>query len=153
MGDIFPGGNFHGSFFSGGFFPKGIFPDTIGDNSLQESVFFNTTEGKDGNRVRIKGQRVAWSHEDTLVLWDTYIRSKVINARSGRGYTYWVKDIWNGLDRQARSHPSLVLQVNRIKKSDYLSLGEKEMIEERIRGELNQVNRDRGTTRQEERNG
>ena len=102
----------------------------VGDNSSQESVFFNTTKGKDDNRVRNKGPRVAWSHEDNLLLWDAYIRSKVINARSGRGYTYWLKDIWDGLDRQAQSQLSLVLHVNRIKKGDYLSLEEKEMIEE-----------------------
>ena len=98
------------------------------------------------NRVRNKGQRVAWSHEENFVLWDTYIRSKVIRARL-RGE---VKDIWDGLDKQARSQPSL---VNRIKKGDYLSLEEKEMIEERVKGELNQVNRGRGTTRQVECNG
>ena len=60
----------------------------VGDNSSLESMFFNTTKGKDDNRVKNKGQRVAWSHEDSLVLWDAYIRSKIINARSGRGYTY-----------------------------------------------------------------
>ena len=116
-------------------------------------MFFNMTKGKDDNRVRNKGQGVAWSHEDSLVLLDAYIRSKVINARSGKGYTYWLKNIWDGLGRQARSQPSLVFQVNRIKKGDYLSLEEKEMIEERLRGELNQVNRGGGTKRQVEHNG
>ena len=81
-------------------------------------MFFNTTKGKDDNRVRNKGERAAWSHEDNLVIWDAYIRSKVINARLGRGYTYWLKDIWAGLERQARSQPSLVFQVSRIKKDD-----------------------------------
>ena len=119
----------------------------VGDNSSQESLFFNTTKGKDGNRVRNKGQRVAWSHEDNLVLWDAYIRSKIVNTRSGRGYSYWLKDIWGGLDRQTKSQLSLVPQVNRIKKDGYLSLKEKEMIEEQVRGELNQVNRGGGTTR------
>ena len=44
-----------------------------------------------------KGQKVVWSHEENLVLWDTYIRSKIINARSGRGYTKWLKNIWDGV--------------------------------------------------------
>ena len=111
------------------------------------------TKGKDDNRVRIKGQNEAWSHEDNLVLWDAYIRSKVTDARLGRGYTYWLKDIWDGLHRQARSQSSLVLQVNRINKGDYLSLEEKETIEEWVRGELKQVNRGGGTVRQVEHNG
>ena len=84
------------------------------------------------------------SQEDNLVLWDTYIRSKIINVRSGRGYTcwYWLRDIWDGLNRQTKSKPSLVLQVSKIKKGGYLCEEEKEAVEERVRGEIGLKNDD-----------
>ena len=61
--------------------------------------------------------------------------------------------MWDGLDRQTRSQPSLALQVSRVKKGDYLSLEEKEMTQEPVRGELNQVNRGGEMTRQVKSNG
>ena len=54
----------------------------------------------------------------TILLSGTPTLEAKLLTQDWGGYTYCLKDIWDGLDRQARSQPSLVLQVNRIKKGD-----------------------------------
>ena len=109
--------------------------DRTGNSSPNESVFLNTNNGKD-NKVSKKGQKVGWSHEENVFLWEAYIRSKILSARTGRGFTFLMKEIWDGKDFSVRSQASLVLHVGRIKGGLYLSDDEKEAVERRVREEF-----------------
>ena len=72
-----------------------------GNSSPKEAVFFNTNTGK--GKIRTKEQKVGWSHEENLLLWEAYIGSRILSARTGRGYTILMKEIWDGKDIQVRS--------------------------------------------------
>ena len=112
--------------------------DGAGNSSSNESVFLNTNSGKE-IKVSRKGRKVGWSHEENVFLWEAYIRSKILSVRTGRGYTFLLKEIWDGKDFNLRSQASLVVHVGRIKGKCYLSHQEKETIEKRVRAELGNI--------------
>ena len=112
-----------------------------GNSSPKETVFFNTNNGK--GKIKTKGQKVVWSHEENLILWEAYIRSRILSARTGRGYTILMKEIWDGKDIQVRSQACLVVHVNRIKSGCYLSDNEREAVERRVRDEMSVVRKNR----------
>ena len=113
--------------------------DRTGNSSPNESVFFNANSGKD-NKVSRKGQKVGWSQEENVFLWEAYIRSKILSARTGRGYTFLMKEIWDGKDFSVRTQASLVVHVGRIKGGCYLSHDEREAVERRVREEFSVAN-------------
>ena len=108
-----------------------------GNSSPNQTVFLNTKKEK--GKIKKSGQRVVWSHEENLVLWEAYIRSKILSARTGRGYTFLLKEIWDGKDIGVRSQASLVLHVGRIKSGLYLSDNERKEVERIVREEMSVV--------------
>ena len=112
-----------------------------GNSSSKETVFLNTNNGK--SKSKTKGQKVVWSHEQNLILWEAYIRSRILSSRTERGYTILMKEIWDGKDIEVRSQACLVIHVNRIRNGCYLSDNEREEVEKRVRDEMSVVRQNR----------
>ena len=113
---------------------QSISQNGAGNSSSKQTVFLNTNQGE--GKIKSTGKRVVWSHEENLVLWEAYIRSRIMSARTGRGYTFLLKEIWDGKDMNVRSQASLVVHVGRIKGGCYLSREQRDAVERRVRVEL-----------------
>ena len=95
-----------------------------------QTVFLKATKGgrrKVGQRGRNK---VSWSKEERVTLWECYIRS---GWKQSKGYMKRLKEIWDGRDVSVRKLPSLLSQIKCIEEKGLLTMMERGEIEKGIR--------------------
>ena len=110
--------------------------DPAGNSQQPERAVFTANLGKGGKKAKKKGKKVAWSHQENVTLWDSYIRAKIIGERNKTGYSKIFQEIWDGRDISVRSEGSLFMQIKRIKDKNILTLEEREEIEINVKKDL-----------------
>ena len=113
------------------------------DADTQEGVANNSLKRvslETNNKNRRKGQKIAWSHAKSRLVWECYVRSKKICGKGLRsGYVRCMKEIWDGRDVGVRTINGLVKQASSIRKGKFLLELEKKEIEDHINGRGKEV--------------